>query len=582
MIHKISANKPSFRTVTFEPGLNVVIAERTESSTQKDTRNGLGKSTLIDIIDYCLGGSADKGKKLNIEALQDWSFTMEATIASNRVKITRAVSASNRIEILGNTAGWPDQPDLDHETGDRTYNLSRWRNILGWALFGLYESNDEEQFKPSYRSLISYFVRTKPGAYLDPFKYLPQQKGIVSKVNIAYLLGLSWEYASKLQELDETELGLKALASGSVLGVGSVGELEAHRIQLQQKTAEMSKSIETFLVHPQYQDVQLEADRITSELHSLANNNVSDRSKLRRYIESTACEVPSDTEVIEKLYEECGLVFSDAIKRTLIDAKEFHKTVISNRRDFLETEIERIEQSIDEREGQIAILTKQRAESLEVLRTHGALQEMTKLQERNALAAGELSRIQSTIDELKSLSRRKREIKTQKVETLKMAEQDHEERRQLWEEAIRLFNGNSQALYKTPGKLVIDIGDSGYSYKVEIERSGSEGIDKMKIFCFDLALLQLQLEKQARIDFLIHDTLMFDAVDPRQRARALERADQVTLAANSQYICTMNSDMIPRSDFSDDFDFDQHVRLTLTDATPAGSLLGIRFERPGK
>lgn len=104
----------------------------------------------------------------------------------------------------------------------------------------------------------------------------------------------------------------------------------------------------------------------------------------------------------------------------------------------------------------------------------------------------------------------------------------------------------------------------------------------MKIFCFDLTLLQLQLQTPGRTDFLIHDTLMFDAVDPRQRARALELAAQVTSESGAQYICTMNSDMVPRSDFTAEFDFDRYVRLTLTDTSPAGSLLGIRFSRPGK
>jgi hypothetical protein len=35
-----------------------------------------------------------------------------------------------------------------------------------------------------------------------------------------------------------------------------------------------------------------------------------------------------------------------------------------------------------------------------------------------------------------------------------------------------------------------------------------------------------------------------------------------------------------RGDFPDGFDFNKHVRLELSDATPSGSLLGIRFERP--
>ena len=103
----------------------------------------------------------------------------------------------------------------------------------------------------------------------------------------------------------------------------------------------------------------------------------------------------------------------------------------------------------------------------------------------------------------------------------------------------------------------------------------------LKIFCFDLAMLQLQMQARAGIDFLIHDTLMYDSVDARQRALAFERAHAVTTALGGQYICTINSDMIPTDDFSEGFDFQERVRLTLTDATPAGSLLGMRFDRPG-
>ena len=42
MIHSVSANQQSFHTVTFTTGLNVILAERSEVSTEKDTRNGLG------------------------------------------------------------------------------------------------------------------------------------------------------------------------------------------------------------------------------------------------------------------------------------------------------------------------------------------------------------------------------------------------------------------------------------------------------------------------------------------------------------------------------------------------------------
>ena len=44
-----------------------------------------------------------------------------------------------------------------------------------------------------------------------------------------------------------------------------------------------------------------------------------------------------------------------------------------------------------------------------------------------------------------------------------------------------------------------------------------------------------------------------------------------------QYICALNSDMIPMSDFSAGFDFEDLVRLRLTDTDPSGSLLGFRY-----
>ena len=40
----------------------------------------------------------------------------------------------------------------------------------------------------------------------------------------------------------------------------------------------------------------------------------------------------------------------------------------------------------------------------------------------------------------------------------------------------------------------------------------------------------------------------------------------------------LNSDHVPWSEFSKDFDLHKYVRLTLTDDDPSGRLLGIAFE----
>lgn len=587
MIHSVSANRRSFHPVQFAPGLNVVLAERTDTSTQKDTRNGLGKSTLIDIIDFCLGAQAKRGEGLVIEPLAGWEFTVEVTLAGNRVKVTRAIDAPNRFIINGNTIGWIEQPDTDKESGEHVFNLARWKTLLGWALFGVPRTNDALKYKPMYRSLISYFIRRGVDAYAEPFRHARQQQPWDMQLHTGYLLGLNWENASKWQELKDQEKGIKAIGEAIKTGAmerawGTVGELEAERVQLETQIAQESDSLQSFKVHPQYETVQDEADKATTEIHCLSNENVSDRRRLARYKESVATEKPPSDAAIGELYEETGVVFPESVRRTLEEAKEFHAKIVENRRAFLETEIKRLERRIDQRNVEIKELTDSRARSLEILNTHGALQEMTKLQERHVETRGKLDRVRARISEIKDLTARKRDIQVHKAELAKVAEQDHEQRRDVWTVPVRLFNDNSQALYKTSGRLVIDITESGYKYDVEINRSGSEGVGKMKIFCFDLMLLQLVAQKAGRIDFLVHDSGLYDGVDERQRALALERASEITEHTGSQYICALNSDMVPRNEFSEGFEFDRFVRLTLKDKNPSDSLLGFHFERPCK
>ena len=587
MIHGVSANQKSFHAVTFTTGLNIILAERSTISTEKDTRNGIGKSTLIEIIDFCLGSRLTKGKGLLIEPLEQWAFTIDITLDGNRVKVTRSVAEQNLIVVDGPTKGWTEQPDIDEKTGQKFFRADRWRTLLGWVLFDIPRSVDQLPYKPSYRSLVSYLVRLGSDAYSSPFRHFRQQKTWDIQLHIAYLLGMNWEYAARWQGLKDKEDSIKAfetaIKTGAMEGaIGTVGELETQRIQLEQQAITAAKALETFKVHPQYESIQQDANRLTTDIHNLANDNVTDRRRLTCYEESIKEENPPAATSIELLYEESGLVFPDAVKKTLDEARDFHRQIVSNRSDFLETEIKRIREAIDAREDEIKKLIDRRAEVLQVLQTHGALQEMTKLQERNVELRGSLDRVQARLQEMKNLKVTKREVKTAKTDLVQSAEKDHEQRRDIWSNAVRLFNENSQVLYKTPGKLIIDVGDTGYKYHVDIERSGSEGIEKMKIFCFDLAVLQLQMQIGHGIDFLIHDTLMYDAVDARQRALAFEHADVVTKTLGGQYICTINSDMVPTDDFSAGFDFLKHVRLTLSDASPSVSLLGVRFERPKK
>ena len=583
MIHEIRANQPSFHPVKFTPGLNVVLADRAEGSSKKDTRNGLGKSTLIEIIHFCLGAKPKTGQGLAVPALKKWEFTMDLSLGDERICITRAVAEPKYVTVSGLDKDRTDIPSLNL-MGERSFTIAGWREFLGKSLFSL-DNRRASSSKPSFRSLISYFVRRDHHAFGNPFSHFPKQSTWDAQIHVAFLLGLEWRHVLQWQGINDRIKEINSIRKQVKRGAvphmhGSIGELEAERVVLSQDIENSSKSLDNFRVHPQYESIQKEANQLTKDLHAATNSNVISVRRLELYKHALKLEEPPSTESLEKVYSEMGVVFSETILRSLAKAKDFYASVVKDRRQFLETEVSRLEHSIAKTRDEIRKLTEARADLLQILNEHGALKEMVKLRELHLSKCDEFNRLTEQIEYLRQIESDKLQIARDKAELADLAARDHNDRRDTWAVPVRLFNLNSQALYEAPGSLIINLTDSGFRFRIDISKSGSDGISKMKIFCFDLSVLEFCAGRDMSIDFLVHDSEMFDGVDSRQRAAAIERAYEVTERTGTQYICALNSDMVPQDEFSERFVFDKHIRLRLTDGDPSGTLLGIIYDPP--
>ena len=130
------------------------------------------------------------------------------------------------------------------------------------------------------------------------------------------------------------------------------------------------------------------------------------------------------------------------------------------------------------------------------------------------------------------------------------------------------------------GNLIIEASRTGPKFRVDIQGGGNKGgIDMMKLFCFDTALLQIASDLFApgpRI--LIHDSHLFDGVDSRQVGLALAYGRKVAEAVNGQYIVTLNSDELEKAVAGEDFSLADAVNpVRLTD-DETGGLFGFRFD----
>lgn len=581
MIRAIVCDQPSFRSVRFEPGFNVVLATRTSSASDKDSRNGAGKTTLIEIVHFCLGSSADKKNRLMVEQLKGWTFTLELDLRGKPYRVSRNTGEPRRVIVEGDFADWPVKPKLDRDSGTQTLTVPQWTDVLGWLMFDLPAQAATDSFEPSFRSLLSYFARRGRDAFSTPFEHYRKQLDWDKQVNNALLLGLSWEYPAKLQRLKDQEKAVSQLRSAIKAGtfpdlLGTVGELNAQRVRLEEVTRRRAEELRTFRVHPQYIEYQDQANSLQSTIRQLNQENAADGAMLSFYQESLVQERPAESGKLARVYQEAGVGWPDGVKRRFEDVRSFHERLVNNRQAFLEAEISRLERAVVLRTGQLASLSDQRATLLSVLNSHGALAEYTELQRLQTDEAARLAAINDRIANLKKIDEIRSQTRIEREQLHILARSLYDESRTEREKAISLFNSFSQALYSRPGELVVDVVDGGYRFNVEIERQDSQGVEQMKVFCYDLTIATLWAGRGVGPNFLIHDSTIFADVDERQKAHALELAARTAEEHGFQYVCCLNSDSVPNADFAKGFELSPYVRIELRD-DETGGLLGIRY-----
>ena len=564
----------------FASGFNVVLADRTQESTRGDSRNGLGKSTLLEIIHFCLGSSSRGASTPFHDTLHDWIFTLDLTTRRQRYKASRSTGDPRRVNIEGNTEQWSIQPERTN--GQYWLKVGDWNLLLGSLMFGLPVIQEQKLYRPTFRSLISYFIRRGHDAFSSPFSHFRRQKQWDIQVQNAFLLGLGWESASEWQSIKDKEKVLTALREGASVGavqgfLGSVGELESQIVLLESDVQRRGQELSEFRVHPQYRQVESEANTRTEKIHKLSNQNVADRRLLKFYEQSFEQEEQPRTDDVVDLFRQVQVELPDLVMRRLNDVQAFHMRIIDNRRQFLSIEVERLRREIAARDIAIQEQSDQRAEFMTILQTHRALDEFSRLQRLHTESISRLENLKLRLSNLRTLEEGRSSLRIDREVLQREARADYNERRETWGRCVNLFNDNSQALYDAPGRLIIDLTRNGFRFDIEIARAQSQGVTHMKIFCYDLMLAQFWSEHQPTPGILIHDSTVFDGVDERQVAHALERAASESERRNFQYICTMNSDTLPIREFSNGFDINRYVRLRLTDRTPADSLLGIRF-----
>ena len=289
MIFRIFSNLKSFRDLELKAGLNILLADKNETSTDKQTRNGAGKTSLIQLVHFVLGSDADKENIFRSELLEPWEFGLDLELAGKRLKVVRCGRKPSKILFpSGCASSWSIQPKPEKEMEIQSLSNNEWRTVLGKLMFGLEEDQGATvcRFKLSYRSLFSYFVRRQDsGGFVSHLMHATKQQSWDQHVSLSYLLGIDWSISRRFQELREQEKTIrqikKSLKQGTIPGASeSVATLRTKVTLTESKARRLKQQLDEFNVVEEYEAIEREASDLTREMNRLGNENTADREFL--------------------------------------------------------------------------------------------------------------------------------------------------------------------------------------------------------------------------------------------------------------------------------------------------------------
>lgn len=362
--------------------------------------------------------------------------------------------------------------------------------------------------------------------------------------------------------------------------IGTPAQLRTTMAVLEDKANRLAEQLASFRVLPQYQEYESEASVITLRIAGLNDENIMDRQLLTHLEDAVTKETAPLIPDVQKVFAEAGIALPDQALRRFEDVKKFHESIVRNRRSYLDQEITATRSRIDTRDKEKKQLDIRRAELMSLLRSHGALDHFTNLQIEQTRSQAELEKARNQYESAEYLESQKTQLEAERNRLYQRLRQDFSEQETIVKKAILSFEYVSSKLYEQAGRLTLTETQDGPDFEVMIQGARSSGINKMQIFCFDMMLMQLCSTRKIGPGFLVHDSHLFDGVDERQIAKALQEGAQLATDFSFQYIVTMNSDILPSQTlFSDDFELGKYVLpIRLTDDTEDGGLFGFRFD----
>ena len=527
---KLYANQSSFKTIEFKPGLNLILGKMVSKNEQK-TYNGVGKTLLLRLIHFCLGSSKDEELE---KALPGWSFTLEFSIDGIPYTVTRFTESQEKVTF-----------------GNYEISLNEFTKIMGEKLFHL-----EKRIKwLTFRNLVKRFLRVRREGYnrFDVADEADIKQPMNSEICNAYLLGLDvvriQEKANIIKQVKNIRNKEKNIKDDDVvkefLSDGTPKKVK--RFHLVKQIEELEGRIKNIDIAENHNELVQDADSLSSQMYELENKFGNIEEKIKKIDQLLSIKSQVNSTDIVNIYNEAKDKFGDLIKDDLLQIEKFHNEIMTKRQERLLSERDSLAEQRKVFKKEIKRVGEARDAKLKLLSNKGALDELNSITQQLGALKGALEKLDSYEKLLESYSLKLIDFQQDFISENEKTKESLAAREILIDEKLRLFSSLAEQFY---GKRVVsgieileDEGENSRRYKIDaiIESDSSDGINQVKIFCYDLMLLLSSHNN--KMQCLFHDSRIFGDMDHRQIATLFKIVNE-KIKGNYQYIATINNDKL--------------------------------------
>jgi uncharacterized protein YydD (DUF2326 family) len=544
LLDKIYSETDLFDDVKFNSGVNLVIGRYSKRGGEGDV-NGVGKSTLVRLIDYAL---------LSESVVRNHFDVKKLTFLKGH-SATLQFHTESKVYSVKRTFDDPKHPffgDLQSEL--IPYDIEELRKLFGEMFFE--PPVQPENYDPKwFRDLMHFFIKDDIDTHrrIDPINFINANKRKFQYYSYNELLmGLPYistmNYDRLTQEQEDFRRRRSETSTRLVTESGmDILKINAELVNLDIKIEILQQGISQFKFFNTFNEVDREYLSLGRNLTELISKYRSASKRLEKYKESYLYDNEIDENKIGKLYSELNSELGYFVKKKLNEVIDFRKELSMNRERFLKTREIELSNELNVLQSQINEIEEKRSRLLEILNIKGDLNELKASYEQLVNEKSRKERLTFQISEIQRIDSQLSDARTKTAATISQINRDINDNERKIRDLISLFNEVIKGTIPESEKesnfniWPRNKANSPVTIDISIPKEEALGHSRFKIVAYDLTLFLNIIRNNYNFPhFLIHDGV-FNGIGLKTIMRTLNFAEGcLQRHGKFQYIVTAN------------------------------------------